>query len=281
MNAMRHEEYQELCAAHALGSLDPAESIRLQTHLRMGCEICEAEIAGHQATMEVMAGLVDQKAPPAGAEERLLSLVVGEEPGEEFRHTTRVTPTGGRALQWLLPAAAVVIAGFSLFVAGQSRREMSRLSEEKAALHEMLAATAGPRVTTFEMVTQGTSAHAWVWLVHNRPEDPTDDTWALHASSLSPAPRGAHYHAWLETPGATHNFGPLETDEAGHGYVYKKSVPKFTGEFKMHLTMENEIAAPSPTPSPGGQVILRNAFQLSPKPPMLVLPRQKPQAPSN
>ena len=81
---MSHEVFGELCAAHALSSLDPDDSIRLQAHIREGCEICEAEIAGHRGVVDALGGMVEQKNPPAEVEERLMALVAGEAPEEGF-----------------------------------------------------------------------------------------------------------------------------------------------------------------------------------------------------
>lgn len=276
---MSHETYRELCAAHALSALDPFESVRLEAHLREGCELCEAEMAGHRATVEAMGSLGEQKTPPAEVENRLMALVAGEEPGEGSRRASRfpVTSTGGSFTRWLLPAAAVVIAGFALFVAVQSRQDAtqfaqqaSRLVEENASLHQMIDRISGSDVQVFELAAtaQSPGVHAWAYRDQNDLEDPTDDHWSIHARRLQPPP--VVYHAWLRTPQRAYALGALDTDVNGNGYL-DKDFPDTLAEFTIQVTMESERIVESPT----GPVILQHETPLLPKPPRPTFPIRK------
>ena len=275
---MSHEPFRELCAAHALSALDPFESVRLEAHLRDSCELCEAEIAAHRATVEAMGGLVEQEPPPAEVESRLMALVAGEEPGEGSQRATRflVASTGGGFTRWLLPAAAVVIAGFALFVGVQSRQDAarsaqqaSRLADENASLHQMIHRISGPDVQVFELgaTAQSPGSQAWAYRDPKNPEDPTDDHWSIHAQQLQPPP--VLYHAWLRTAERTVPLGVLQTDADGNGYL-DKDLSDAVGEFTIQVTMESERIVESPT----GPVILQQELPKLGKPPRLIFPKR-------
>ena len=74
---MDHRELRELCAAHALGALDPPETVRLEKHLREGCDLCRGEVEEYRRTVTAMGTILKEVGPPAGMEDRLLARIAG------------------------------------------------------------------------------------------------------------------------------------------------------------------------------------------------------------
>ena len=70
-----HKDLRELCAAHALGALDPPDAVRLEAHLSAGCEICRAEIDEYRRTVGALGGLLGEESPPAWAESALMARI--------------------------------------------------------------------------------------------------------------------------------------------------------------------------------------------------------------
>jgi len=173
--------------------------------------------------------------------------------------------------RWLLPAAALVVAGFALFIANQSGRQVSELAEENQTLHEVIDRLPVADVRKFELggTEASPGAHAWAYVDFNDPEDPTDDQWAVHVDRLPAAPKGKVYQAWIETDGGAHDLGAFRPDASGYGYT-NKTVPGVAGEFIVHVTLEEDAGAPIPS----GPVFLKNSrMSFTQRPPTgLVLP---------
>ncbi len=70
---MNHDRFLDLCAGHAVGSLDEADCRRLEEHLAGGCAECEGALADFGATVTFLAASVPPAAPPAAVRARLLA----------------------------------------------------------------------------------------------------------------------------------------------------------------------------------------------------------------
>jgi anti-sigma-K factor RskA len=134
-DAERHDRYEELLPAHALGALDREERLEIEAHLAQ-CAECRARLASWGATAEALAESTPPVKPPAALRERLLQRVAAEA-GRAGR---------GSALGRAAAVAAVVAALAAGLLAGgswASRRAEQELAEsraESAALAERLAA---------------------------------------------------------------------------------------------------------------------------------------------
>src|SRR5262245_53106387 len=68
-------EHLELCAGYVLGSLEPGERERLESHLAAGCSECEAELARLTAGAFALATSVPEQRAPAYLKARILGAV--------------------------------------------------------------------------------------------------------------------------------------------------------------------------------------------------------------
>ena len=120
---MHDDAYLELCAAHALGCLDPMDAVRLREHLATGCTACHEELTRHRDTVEQVGRAFPATTPPAGAEARLMSRIE-----EEAMPVTQRRRNPG--MRWALPLAAAVALVFLGRVAMQRGEAIQSLGRE-------------------------------------------------------------------------------------------------------------------------------------------------------
>jgi anti-sigma factor ChrR (cupin superfamily) len=77
-HATVEEELEENAALYALGALNQHEARSLDQHLEEGCEVCAAELKEFESVVEALGHAAPEAAPPAGAREKLLSLLSAE-----------------------------------------------------------------------------------------------------------------------------------------------------------------------------------------------------------
>lgn len=65
----------ERVSLYALGALDYHEARAFEEHLKLGCEICEAELQPFRSVVSLLGSAASEVEPPAGAREKLLSLL--------------------------------------------------------------------------------------------------------------------------------------------------------------------------------------------------------------
>ena len=137
----RHDRYQELLPAHALGALDPEERRELETHLAE-CAECRAKLAAWGDSLEALAESVPSVRPPAAARERLMRRVEADS-GRPGRRRGGTRAAIGRAAVAATVAAALLaglLAGSS-WTKARSGRELAVRRAEIARLEERLAAS--------------------------------------------------------------------------------------------------------------------------------------------
>jgi Anti-sigma-K factor rskA, C-terminal len=247
--ASRHEDYRGLCAAHALGCLDPDDSARLVSHLEGGCEICRREIAMNSKTVESLGQLPRPTTPPAKAEARLMALAARVEPVEGVRPASRfpTTSAGGRLFRWYLPVAALLITGASLWLAG---RQVSALSQEVDRLNRALQQAVDPDVRIFDLAGSEHAPETRARLLF----DPVEESWSFHARDLDQLPEGHAYQLWVHTPDGPRDLGTFIPDAAGVASV-RSSLQGVTGPITLQVTIEPAPGSPAPT----GPVILEHS----------------------
>jgi hypothetical protein len=253
-----HEALRELCAAHALGCLDPADAVLVEEHLRAGCAACESEIARHAVVIEALGASLDPVPPPAGAEQRLLVRLAAP----AGRPAARLAPARPAAsfARWALPIAAALVAAVAVWVAWDRQRESARLEADGRVLQAQLddlsrrvRRLAAAQVAVFELESTGhvPAAEGYVYHDVNDPGNLADDRWQLHAAHLAP-PAPSVYEAWLLAQGTTRDLGTLEVDEHGH-CMADLPMPQFEGIATFQLTLETRGAA-----GPTGPVVLHH-----------------------
>jgi anti-sigma-K factor RskA len=73
------EEHLELCAAYAVGNIDPADRQRLTEHLGQGCDDCEAALADYGAAALLLAASAPMATPSPGLRERVMAAAGAED----------------------------------------------------------------------------------------------------------------------------------------------------------------------------------------------------------
>ncbi len=99
---MRHQqptdEALELAALYALGVLDPAETLRFESHLAEGCEVCDGEVKAFTAVVGHLGYASLEEAPPPAMRSRVFARVRVEAGSD--RDWTIVRSTEG---EWVAP----------------------------------------------------------------------------------------------------------------------------------------------------------------------------------
>lgn len=243
---MHEDIYLELCAAHALGSLDPADAARLQAHLASDCVPCQEEMALHRDTVERMGKSLPAQDPPAGAEARLMERIEEDEStGRRARGPTVVTSAGLFPV-WARRMAAVLVVGVAGWMIVDRGGKIAELSDQVANLQQ---STADVQTVMASYELRGTE-HAPEAIGHTHADqhkegDPSDDELFLHVSKLKPCEEGQIYTAWAVSDGKVEEVGTLRPDETGEGYSSLR-IPSYRSPFQIHLTLENINHAATP-----------------------------------
>jgi anti-sigma-K factor RskA len=111
-----HDLYLDLCAALALGSIDPADRRVLEEHLAGGCAGCHALLQDLSAPLEALARSVDPVKPSRGLKARTMVAVAqaargqGSEPRAAGRTSPAPARTGVPGWVWIALAVLVAVA---------------------------------------------------------------------------------------------------------------------------------------------------------------------------
>src|SRR5262245_21341612 len=272
-----HDAYIELCAAHALGSLDEADRERLERHLARGCPECEAALTDFSASTVFLAASAPPVQPSARLKERVLAAVHAEETRAMLEAEGRGT---GQARDRRRPAkpprryvaaafygwaaAACLAAALFLFATAtwRLRAEVAAKQEEIAGLNDRLTQeehwtsvvnAPSARVTVLTPTPAGNadlSARATV--------DPATRRAVLVFDHFE-APSGRDYQLWAIRGTAPASLGLVRADASGRAVVRIEDIgdPATLNAFAVSL----EPAGGSPTPTaPTGPVVMLGAL---------------------
>ena len=244
---MHDDAYLELCAAHALGSLDPADAVRLREHLDTGCTQCREELAQHGETVEQMGRLLPARTPPPGAEARLMSRIEAEVAAPKVAVSGRVVPP------WALRTAAVVTLGIAGWMIIDRGKKIASLADEVRQLQQTTAKIERV-VAAYELdgTENAPQAHGVAYIDQHDREDPTDDELMLHVTDLGPPPEDKVYTAWMISESQARPVGVIRPDEKGEGYASLK-MPSMNKPYQIRVTLESGTGG---VRQPAGPVIL-------------------------
>ncbi len=116
---MTHAEMNELYELYALGVLEPELAAEIDAHLAQPCSYCEGHVQAAAEFTAALAGIAEEKKPPARLRERVLGSVAPVRRGRNWA-----------PLVAGLAAACIALLIFSLW----SRSQTSRMREQVAAL---------------------------------------------------------------------------------------------------------------------------------------------------
>lgn len=116
---MTHAEMDELYDSYALGVLEPELAAEIDAHLAQPCSYCMEHVQAAREFTALLAGIAEEKKPPAKLRNRVLASVAPVRPARSW------TP-----LIAGLAAACIALLIFSLW----SRSQMSSMREQVTAL---------------------------------------------------------------------------------------------------------------------------------------------------
>jgi anti-sigma-K factor RskA len=232
-----HEQFRDLCAAYALGALDPPESAELEKHLSNGCDICSLEIAAHRETMTAMGRIVEERTPSPESATRLFQRIgLSTRPAGTTAPARRAGSAAG-AFHRLSLAAALLLAVVSLVVALASRGHVADLKDQIAAFES----ATDPIVSIVDLRASPSAAGARIRVTF----DPRNSKWSLFAHDLPSPPAGMVYQGWLLREGIAHDLGTFLPDPSGHGFA-SVPLPGDPAETRVQVTLEPEGGSDQP-----------------------------------
>lgn len=278
------DEHLDLCAAYALGSLDPAARAELEAHLESGCEQCEAALADFGAAAALVAANAKPVALPAGLKARVMSEVrsapqagpVASASAPVVRDVTpkaaerpRIVEMPRRAVwgygEWALAAAAVILAVTTLttYKSAQTlqseltakRKEIESLGQqlmEEKRWTEVLAAP-NAEAASFAITPAGTKE-----LKARAIYDPASRRAVIVFDNFE-APSGRDYQLWALRGQGVASLGVIHTNGLGHAVMRIDDAgdAKVLGGFAVSL----EPSGGSPNPNaPTGPVVMAAKF---------------------
>ena len=241
-----HEEYQELVAVYALGTLDDQEREALESHLASGCDACESALREARQVADELVNSVAPVTPSPRVRERLMKRVREDGPSRQSDAQT----TGRGMWLTLATAASVVLAiGIGLHalhlqeVLEQERLARSDLAHKLARTQESIRAFTSPEIQAVSLAgqgpTPGAKARAFV--------DPENRRLFLYVYDLPAPPAGRTYQLWVIVNGTPVSVGTFGVDPSGNARLDSEPLPVLEGTVTVAVTQEPAGGVPQPT----------------------------------
>lgn len=286
------DEHLDLCAAYAVGSLDPEAKAELEAHLESGCEKCEAALADFGSAAVLVAASVKPAVLPAGLKARVMAEVRATPHAAPIRPASepavrdvtppvveqrpRVADERPRVVEmprrrvwgypeWALAAAAVLLAVTTATTwrsaqvlqkdLAEKRQEVAQLGQqlmEEKRWTEVLAAP-NAEAASFSLTPAGAKE-----LKARAVYDPASRS-AIIVFDNFEAPSGRDYQLWALRGQGVASLGVIHTNGVGHAVmrIADAGDAKELGGFAISL----EPAGGSPTPNaPTGPVVMAAKF---------------------
>jgi anti-sigma-K factor RskA len=217
---MSHELFDTLAPVYAVGALDGDDLVRFESHLREGCETCDAVLRESADALAALGRDATPVIPPAHVREALLRRV-----------QTSPRPRRFRWMRWAVgtAAAAVMAAGFSAgvvasryearlgFVARQAAKVREELRREQLALRDEVAGARAAAELLRDPATR-------VMVLKGLPAAPGASgrvVWnekaggRVYVIGLPAAPAGKTYQLWTIAGATPRPAGTFDVDAAG------------------------------------------------------------------
>ncbi len=240
-----HEEYQELVAVYALGTLEDQERQKLESHLASGCDACESALREARLVADDLVHAIAPVAPSARVRERLLERVRQDAP----RRTSSQRSRRGIWLPLATAASVALAIGLAFHVLSlrqiieQERNARFELEERLARTQESIRAFTSPDIQTVSLAgqgpTPGAKARAFV--------DPANRRLFLYVYDLPAPPEGRTYQLWVIVDGTPMSVGTFGVDPSGNARLDSEPLPAFEGAVAVAVTEEPAGGVPQPT----------------------------------
>lgn len=279
------DEHLDLCAAYAVGSLDPAARAELEAHLESGCETCEAALAEFGSAATLVAASAKPAAVPAGLKARVMAEVRATPQAQPIRSASEpvvrdVMPPAAeprpRAVdmphrrvwgypEWALAAAAVLLA-VTTATTWQSartlqkeldgkRQEIAQLGQqlmEEKRWNEVLAAP-NAEAASFALTPAGAKE-----LKARAVYDPASRG-AIIVFDNFEAPSGRDYQLWALRGRGVASLGVIHTNGLGHAVMRIADAGDAQELGGFAISLEPSGGSPNPN-APTGPVVMAAKF---------------------
>jgi anti-sigma-K factor RskA len=269
-----HEDYLDLCAADALGCIDPLDQRQLEMHLQEGCTECEAALVEFSKAVVLLAASAASQKPGSALRGRVLSAarapqVETASPANGRAATLSVVPKPTRARMRWIPsalAAGLAVAAAAGWAEIQNLREeitasRSQLDHFKSTLEtsqrelkeeRLWAAVLGaPSVCVVPLeVTPDGAGELRARAIY----EPETQRAVLLVQNLK-APGGRDYQLWEIRGAAPRSLGLIKTDTTGHAVLRLDKLGEKTGLSAFAISLEPEGGAPT-ADKPTGPVVM-------------------------
>jgi anti-sigma-K factor RskA len=221
MVVSRHtEEYLDLCAEYALGTIDDVSRRRLEAHLQDGCAECEAALRDFGAATTAFAAT----APAISASKELRSRVITAAEREPRRRgPRRGVPM---AVAGVLAAASVVFLATTIALWTQVRKLSGEQSALRARLDGVEQELAQARTTVAFLTGTGTdcfdfapTGQADTTMVARGCFNPSSGEALLTLDQVR-VPAGRDVEVWVLRGEAPTSLGLVRPDAQGHAIVH-------------------------------------------------------------
>lgn len=264
--AERHDEWIELCAGHALGSLPARERARLEAHLATGCETCRDALRGFtDATLALAAGAPAVAPRPALRERVLAAAALTPAQGRRAaadRPRGRVVAFPVAAFGWAAAAALLIVSvvQFRAVRALEGRLAEVRAQQEQLALQladerEWAASMASPAAKTALLGPTPAGAKALRgWALY----DPSGRRAILVLENLGLEP-GHDYELWAIRGAGPRSLGVIRVEPGGRALVRLPDVPDPDDLAAFAVSFEAAGGSPDKQ-APAGPVVMVGAL---------------------
>jgi len=265
-------EYLELCAGYAVGSLEEDERPELEAHLAEGCPICEGELERLSRAAWLLAASARPVKAPAELRSRVLAAVRQEKSsGPAARTEPRVSPgpapiplpqpRPGIPMTWVWAAAAALIAVVGVlqwqsasYLQDQltaTRSEVAQLRQEVENEKTWAALSAAPKAKVIQLAPTPSAAAA---ITARATYDPDSHRALLTFSNFS-APTGKDYELWAIGKSGPASLGLVKADSAGRAVLRLSNLSAADSLSAFAVSLENTGGAPTKT-APAGPVVM-------------------------
>ena len=256
MSAHR-EEFLDLCAGYALGSLDDADRVRLEEHLEAGCPECEAALTDFGQASVLLAHSAPRATPGRALRERVLIAAASDHPGHAPGNVERrrnVVPMSGwvsgarsRTFAWMGLAAAAAFA----VVAGLLLQNTQRLERTLAEDRTWAAITSAPGAKVAELQITPAGVHE---LKARAVYDPKTKSAVIVFDNFQ-APSGHDYELWAIRDAKPVALGLVTPDASGRAVMRLENVGEPGALQAFAVSLEPTGGAPTPN-APTGPIVM-------------------------
>lgn len=245
------ESFEELAAARAIGSIEPAEALHFAQHLAE-CGLCRDLLAQNIVVVQSLALTVGQAEPSPGFRERLLAAAA-DEPDAATRPVEPVLARAGTSqrLAWALPLAAVLLISLGLGwwnvrLQEQISLQQAQLSRQQTDLERqqrLVAVLAGSRQRVALIGTDRAPGASGQVIQPEGGGAPL-----IVVQGLPTLPPNQVYQVWVIAGGQPVGAGLLQISGSGSSIIQLDH--HLSGVEIVALTVEPPGGSPAPTSAP-------------------------------